>query len=155
MTDLEKISFKNKLKAHAASVINERIQSAKLIIDNAQQAANNEEKSSAGDKYETSRAMGHLEKDMHSRQLSENMKELSTLHSINTNKIYTEASAGAYLACNAVSFFIAAGLGKQVIDENKIVFLSPHSPLAKLLMHKAKGDYFLFNNSQLLITDLF
>ncbi len=105
MTDLEKISFKNKLKTHAASVINERIQAAKLIIDNAQQAANNEEKSSAVDKYETSRAMGHLEKDMHSRQLSENMKELSTLHSINTNKIYTEACAGAYLACNAVSFF--------------------------------------------------
>jgi hypothetical protein len=40
------------------------------MMESAQQSANSEEKSSAGDKYETSRAMGHLEKDMHARQLA-------------------------------------------------------------------------------------
>ena len=45
-------------------MIKQRIAAATLAIENAQSAANAEEKSSAGDKYETSRAMSHLEKDM-------------------------------------------------------------------------------------------
>jgi hypothetical protein len=155
MNDQEKIFFKNKLKQFAASIIEQRIAASKKVIENAQQAANNEEKSSAGDKYETSRAMGHLEKDMHARQLSENMKELAMLHAVNTDIIYTKTAAGVYLQCTNISFFIAAGLGKQIINSEKILFLSPQSPLAKSVMHKKQGDYFLFNNEETLITDLF
>ena len=155
MTDTEKIFFKTMLKDFAAKIINERITSLKLNIANAQEAANSEEKSSAGDKYETSRAMSHLEKDMQTKQLSENMKELSFLHAVNINTICMEAAAGAYLRCDKVSFFIAAGLGKQIINDEKIFFLSPHSPLAKSIQHKKKGENFLFNNAEIVINNLF
>ena len=155
MTDREKIFFKARLKEFAKAVINERIQSLKTVIENARQAANNEEKSSAGDKYETARAMSHLEKDMHARQLAENIKELSLLHAINIHSISTEASAGAYLQCNGISFFIAAGLGKQTVDDKKIIFLSPQSPLATSILHKKEGDKFLFNQSEVIIAVLF
>ena len=40
-----------------------RIRVAQEAIQQAQQAANMEEKSTAGDKYETGRAMAHLEKE--------------------------------------------------------------------------------------------
>jgi hypothetical protein len=145
MTSTEKIILKTRLKEIGLRLIGERITIAKMAIGDAQQAANNEEKSSAGDKYETGRAMSHLEKDMHARQLAEHLKELAMLREINTDIIYSASVAGAFIKCAHESFFIAAGLGKQIVDGQTIFFLSPYAPLAKLLLHKKAGDHFLFN----------
>jgi hypothetical protein len=151
MTQQEKIIFKNKLKQFCHNMIEQRIEAAKALIQNAQQAANSEEKSSAGDKYETSRAMSHLERDMQTRQLTENLKELSMLHAISTNTIYDTTTAGAFVQCAEISFLVAAGLGKQIIDGETILFLSPNAPLAKLLEHKKAGDKFLFNGRDIIV----
>jgi hypothetical protein len=155
MTDTEKIAFKNKLKQFGQGIIEQRINAARIAIDNAQQSANSEEKSSAGDKYETSRAMNHLEKDMHARQLVENLKELSVLHAVNVSIVYNEVTNGSFVKCTEVSFFIGAGLGKQSMDDQVILFLSPHAPVAKLMLHKKIGDGFVFNRLNTVINDLY
>jgi hypothetical protein len=155
MTEQEKIAFKTSLKAAAQALIEQRISNAQAAIEQAQQAANNEEKSSAGDKYETARAMGHLEKDMHARQLAENVKELALLHAIPAHLICTTATTGAFIQCEKVSFFIAAGLGKQTVAGGQILFLSPHAPLAQLVKNKKAGDHFLFNGTDTVISTLF
>ncbi len=146
MTDTEKLAFKTQLKRWVLDNITQRLNTARGHIDQAQEAANNEEKSSAGDKYETGRAMGHLQQEMHSRQLAEYVKELATLHSINTDLLYTEGKPGAFLQARDLAFFIAAGLGKHIIDGQTILFLSPQAPLAKLLQNKKPGDLITFNN---------
>ena len=128
---------------------------AETAMNNAQEAANNEEKSSAGDKYETARAMGHLEKDMHARQLAEHAKELGMLNTIDINRIYEIASTGALIQCTSLLFFIAAGLGKQIVEGRTVIFLSPHAPLVKMLQGKKAGDQFLFNNKQVEIIEIF
>lgn len=155
MTQQQMIQFKTSLKRTGEILIRERIATAKLAIDNAQEAANNEGKSSAGDKYETGRAMGHLEKDMYARQQAENMKELELLQKVNTEIIYTNARTGAYVRCSDHSFFIAVGLGKQQVDGQPVFFLSPYAPLAKLLLHKKAGDSFLFNKKETVILEVF
>lgn len=155
MTVSEKIALKTRLKQHCIAVIEQRIAASKAIIDNAQEAANNEEKSSAGDKYETARAMSHLEKDMHARQLAEHRKDLAALNVIDTTIIHTSVTSGALIDCNAVSFFIAAGLGKQQVDDKIIWFLSPQAPLLKQLLHKKTGDSFTFSNNTVAITDIY
>ncbi|SIO00258.1 hypothetical protein SAMN04488055_2480 [Chitinophaga niabensis] len=155
MTQQQMIQFKTSLKKAGELLIKERIATAQLAIDNAQEAANNEGKSSAGDKYETGRAMGHLEKDMYARQQAENMKELDLLQKVNTDLIYTNARTGAYVRCSDHSFFIAVGLGKQQVDDQLIFFLSPYAPLAKLLLHKKAGDSFLFNKQETVIVEIF
>lgn len=155
MTTQQMIAFKGILKQTGLDIINKRIELSKQMIANAQEAANSEEKSSAGDKYETGRAMGHLEKDMHARQQEENKLELDRLQKVNAEKIYTSAQPGAFIRCKGQSFFIAAGLGKQTINEETIFFLSPLSPLAKLLQGKKEGDTFLFNKEERSILDLF
>jgi transcription elongation GreA/GreB family factor len=149
MTNAEKIAFKNRLKQAALQLISERIAMAKSAGDSAQEAANNEDKSSAGDKYETGRAMGHLEKDMYARQQAENVKELARLQEVKTDRIYTTAQTGALVQCAEQSFFIAAGLGRQLIEEQTIFFLSPYTPLAKLLLQRKAGDRFLFNKKEI------
>jgi hypothetical protein len=140
MTDTEKIAFKNRLRRWALDHIGQRINTARAAIDQAQEAANSEEKSSAGDKYETGRAMSHLQQEMHSRQLTEYLKELATLHSVNIEQLYTAGRPGAFLRGEGLGFFIAAGLGKHNIDGETIFFLSPHAPLARLLQNKLAGD---------------
>lgn len=155
MTDTEKIAYKQALKQFARALIEQRMAAANLAMDNAQQAANNEEKSSAGDKYETARAMGHLEKEMHARQLAEHMKELGMLHAIDVDTIHGAAGIGTLIQCAQVNFFIAAGLGKQIVDGKQVIFLSPHAPLVKLLLGKKKGDQFLFNALQTVVIDVY
>lgn len=139
----------------AEAIIKDRIASTKLAIDNAQEAANSEGKSSAGDKYETGRAMGHLQKDMFAKQQAENIKELEQLRKVNTSITYTNAQTGAFIKCADHSFFIATGLGKQLLNEQITFFLSPQAPLAQILLQKKKGDHFLFNKADTLILDIF
>lgn len=150
-----KIAFKNKLKGFCQKSIEDRINAVKEAMKNAQDAANSEEKSSAGDKYETGRAMGHLQKDMHAGQLGGYLKEQAGLHAVNTSIVYDHIAAGAFVQTDTLTFFIAAGLGKQIIDGQPVFFISPHAPLAAQLQHKKNGDSFSFNKQDLLITDIF
>jgi hypothetical protein len=151
----EKIAFKNRLKQAAQQLIEERISTARTLINNAQEAANSEEKSSVGDKYETSRAMNQLEKEMHSKQLAQQVRELALLHEVKTEVVYQSATMGACLECAALTFFIAAGLGKQTIEGKLIIFLSPQAPLAKLLQNKKAGESFVFNGKETLIESVY
>ncbi|WP_166437046.1 hypothetical protein [Niastella caeni] len=155
MTEPEKITFKNKLKLAGQQIIEQRIAAAKTLINNAQEAANNEEKSSAGDKYETARAMNQLEKEMYSKQLAQHLHELALLHEVKTDIIYQMATSGACIECWAMIFFIAAGLGKQTIEGKLIIYLSPQAPLAKLLHNKKAGDHFVFNGKETAIETIY
>lgn len=155
MTRAEKISFKQALKQAGLAIIEQRITAARSLMDDAQQAANGEEKSSAGDKYETSRAMGHLQKDMHARQLAEQAKELAALHVVNVDQLYDTVTTGAVIECEKATFFVAAGLGKVTIGDKAVFFLSPQAPLAQQIQHKKAGDHFVFNTLRTIIADLY
>ena len=54
---LHPLSLKDQILNKCREYVNVRIATAKQAMDNAQQSANEEGKSSAGDKYETGRAM--------------------------------------------------------------------------------------------------
>lgn len=155
MNETTKLAFKQRLKQFAADLIAQRIASAQAAVDNAQQAANSEEKSSAGDKYETSRAMGHLEKDMHSRQLAGAMAEMNALQGIPVQTLCNKVAPGAVVITGQATFFLSAGLGKQPVDGQDIFFLSPKAPLAVLLLHKTAGAQFQFNGRSVTILDLY
>lgn len=144
MNTLQTIDFKNSLKQKCIAIIKERITACNKAMKDAQDAANKEEKSSAGDKYETGRAMSHLEKDMHARQLMANQKNLADVYAVNCNTINATAIAGSVIECETCSFFIASGLGKIMIDDKMYFLLSPHAPIAQLLLNKKCGDTITF-----------
>jgi hypothetical protein len=155
VTEPEKIAFKNKLKLAAQQVIEQRIAVAKTLINNAQEAANSEEKRSAGDKYETARAMSQLEKEMHSRQLAQQIQEMALLNAVKTDVIYTTVITGACIECAEMILFIAAGLGKQTVEGKPVIFLSPQAPLAKQLQHKKAGEHFVFSGREITIAAIY
>ncbi|MEP7253939.1 MAG: hypothetical protein ABI683_16210 [Ginsengibacter sp.] len=155
MTTTQKTDYKKRLKSQCVDIIQQRIENLKNSMKNAQAAANQEEKSSAGDKYETARAMSHMEKDMHAKQLASNMSELQNLTSVNCDKLYQCAEKGSVVDCETILFFIAAGLGK-IVFENTIVYLvSPSAPIFKTLKNKTMGEHFSFSNKDYLINDVY
>lgn len=155
MDHQEKIAFKTSLKNWALHLLGMRMITSEEAMRQAQESANNEEKSSAGDKYETGRAMGHLQKDMHARQLSELVREVAALHAVNTETLYTEGKSGAFLQTDHIAFFISIGLGKQLVEGQAVVFLSPQAPLAKTLQNKRTGDSIVFNHETMIVRDIF
>ena len=70
--------------------------------------------------------------------------------------IVTKSIKKQYLvACTGISFFIAAGLGKIIIEEETVFLLSHHAPVAKMLYNKKTGDKILFNGKEVKIEDLY
>jgi transcription elongation GreA/GreB family factor len=135
--------------------LNDRIKTAEEAMLEAQEAAKGEEKSSAGDKYETSRAMAHLNSEMNARQLQEAKRELAELILLNTAAMYNQVTGGAVVVCKEQTYFIALGLGPSVINGQKITFLSPQAPIAVLLYHKKPGDSVVFNSKPVEIVEVF
>lgn len=166
MDSTQKLALKASLKQFGLQLISQRIEAARRQVDQAQESANNEEKSSAGDKYETGRAMGHLQKDMFARQQAEHARDHAALRQIRTDTLCASAIPGAFIRIGASpvtgthphpvsGIFIAAGLGRQSIDGQTFLFLSPAAPLALSLKNKKPGDSITFNGQSLLIEDIF
>ena len=129
--------------------------SLRKAMNDAQDLANEETKSSAGDKFETSRAMGHLEKDMYARQLAETGKEMASLMSIDCSLINTSVAPGCFVRCESINYFILAGIGKIDFNGELIYIISPNAPVAKSLMGKKKGDIVSINNGIHQIIEIF
>jgi hypothetical protein len=155
MTSREKIAFKSKLKNFGLGMLRQRIGTAQEDMNRAQEAANSEEKSSAGDKYETGRAMGQLQKEMHGRQLAEYAKEVKALQSVFTDSLCDRGGPGAFVRTAEIAFFVSAGLGRQEVEGQVILFVSPMAPLARLLQNKKEGDVILFNGLSMVIEDVY
>lgn len=155
MTLSEKINYKIALQKKCIAILKDRIHSIRSAMQEAQAAANNEEKSSAGDKYETSRAMNHLEKDMQASRLSATLKELESLMLVDCNTICDKIQKGSFVQCDKASYFIAAGLGKTLFEDKMVFLVSPNAPIALKLCGKYAGDTCEFNNGQLMIKEVY
>ena len=151
----DKLAHKIDVYNICVKLLIDRIDVCKLTIAAAQQASNEEEKSSAGDKFETSRAMNHLEKEMYSKQLQLNLNELAALESIKADIIYDAVRPGAYMVCKDFDVFIAAGLGKFMHNDRPVYLLSPEAPLAATLRNKRAGDGFIFNKQEEKILEVY
>jgi hypothetical protein len=130
---------------HCKILILQRIAESQKAMLSAQDAANNEEKSSAGDKYETGRAMGHLERDRNAQQAAKAQEELLSLQKIDIKLKHTSVNTGALVSTTQGILFVAIGIGTININDNKVIVLSPLSPLSILIKGKKTGDSYMLN----------
>ena len=115
----------------------------KLISET--RASSNDTKSSMGDKYETGREMLQQEINNLQVQLNEILKQKDFLKTV-LPKPNDKAEKGAIVKTEKGLFFISVSLGEIKIDSEKIICISPESPLAKAMNGKQKGDTFSLNN---------
>lgn len=155
LSSSEKLLFKQELKSACLEILAQRIATAEHAMQQAQDSANSDEKSSAGDKHETGRAMGQIDSEMNARQLSEAQKELIIVQAISTENICEKVISGCVVVCKDFLFYISMGLGSHVMNGKKVMLLSPKAPIAGFLMNKKAGDKFSFNGKQVEIQEVF
>jgi LPS O-antigen subunit length determinant protein (WzzB/FepE family) len=142
---LTMIELKQKLYAECLKYVQTRIDTAQQSIQATQQAANEETKSSAGDKYETGRAMMQQETDRNMAQLNEANKLKVALNQISSNHISTAAEAGSVVITDNGNFYLAISAGALTIDGKAYFAVSPASPIGFKMKGLKKGDEFRVN----------
>ena len=135
-------------------LIKDKTQLLKFELDSINKEKNNLKKSSAGDKFETSRALMQTEYDKIHNQLLILKNQLRAIKSISLSDNKKKVGVGSFIKTNKSFYFISIGLGKQIIDNNDIYVISLSSPIGKLLNNKKKGDKILFNNKVELIENI-
>ena len=139
---------KTALITHIKSMLEERMMVAWNAMEAAQASANDQGKSSMGDKYETSRSMGQLDRNMHARQYEQVRQERLILEKIHENEIAVRAAVGSLLETTAGWFFIAVSLGAVKIEEETVIAVSSSSPVGASLLGKSPGDKLEFTKRQ-------
>ena len=140
--------IKRKLFSMCEEYVTNKINIAQEAIDNAQKSANEETKSSAGDKYETGRSMLQLDIEKYSAQLHEGMKLNKTLNQINYKKTYQNVQSGSLVCTTNGNFFIAIGAGKMSIEGIDYMAISFSSPIGQELYNKSINDEISFRNKK-------
>jgi transcription elongation GreA/GreB family factor len=124
--------------------IENRMNTSWQAMEAAKNSANEEGKSSAGDKYETARAMGQLDREMNGRMYEQARQERLSLDKINTEIVFSKIAFGALTETTMGSFFISIGAGIIEIDGKKHMAISPQSPIGQVIAGKSAGESFDF-----------
>lgn len=103
-----------------------------------------ETKSSVGDKYETGRAMIHLEKDKQMQQLAVLLAHRKQLHAIDPSTQYTTVEQGALVQTSQGVFYLSIPAGKLIIEGSIYFAITLAAPIGQLLFQKKVGDSFDF-----------
>lgn len=119
------------------------------------EAANNETKSSAGDKYETTRAMMHFELEKLSGQLNEAEKLQEALFQAMQAPFASAINIGNMVTTSTAVYFLGIGLGKIVVENETVFAISTASPIGQLLLGKSLGDEIVFNGTVQKIISIF
>ncbi|WP_025763645.1 transcription elongation factor [Dyadobacter tibetensis] len=127
-----------------AQILDERMHHAKLAMDAAQESANEQGKSSVGDKYETARSMGQLDRDMFARQFESARQEREILNRINPHEKHHQVTLGSLVNTSSGWFFLSVSLGKTLFEKETILVVSSVSPIGGLLLGKQVGNSFMF-----------
>lgn len=137
---------RDSLLAECRRIVDERIAKAQAELKSFSEQSGEETKSSAGDKYETARAMLHLEKEKTAAQLSESIKLKKVLDQIGHGLV--SSGLGKLLITNEGKFFISVSLGMVSSNGEKYFVLSPVAPLGKIFAQAEQRQVVEFNGKK-------
>ena len=133
-------------------LIQSKIAQTFQMIYDLSEGAQNDAKSSAGDKHETSLAMMHLEQEKLNRKLEEYYQQIQILNRMKHLLPSLNIKEGSLIETTSYYFVIGVAL-PQIKFKNKITFgLSLQAPLAQILKEKKRGDtFFLKQNTEYIL----
>ena len=138
---------KQALYDHCCHLLTERIVESQASMDDVQQDSNSETKSSAGDKYETGRAMAQLEKERHARRKASLEDMLNHLRRIGCVQAKESIDEGALVTTNRGMYFVSVGLGLVTFGDAQYSCLSVESPFGQELLGLKRVTILIFVDS--------
>jgi len=147
VTDLKLSLYKSCL-----AFIDARIENARQALKDAQEASNNESKSTAGDKHDTTRAMMQIEAEQASKQIKEAEKLRDELKRIIPTKTYDTVVAGSLVITTSGNYFVTIAAGKITVENQTYFAVSVSSPIMQALKGLKAGDTAVLNGNKIQIT---
>jgi transcription elongation GreA/GreB family factor len=143
---MEMNEFKEKIHNHCFDFLYSRLKRLTEEEESLKQDMANDTKSSAGDKYETSRERASQQLDQVLHKMNESKVLLKALYVAHEVTIKDKAAFGCLVQTNRGFFYIAIPLGKVVIDGQNIFCISQNSPIGQYIADCSTGDKFAVNN---------
>lgn len=154
MQNKEISQLKNTVYNRFEKVINDKVRSLEMMLDDLIESTRNETKSSAGDKYETGRAMLQIEQDNARQQLQKAIEQKAEYEKTDLATGNEMVKKGSLVKTNAGYFFITVALGKLKIEDSLVIAISPYSPLGSKLIGLKKCDSTTINEITYLIEEI-
>ena len=149
------IDKKQELIAASQQYVQERVDRIRQAIADLEDALKLETKCSMGDKYETGRAMLHLEFEKLSGQLEQYGQLKKTVDLLRDVQPSLEIAFGSVVETTGANYILVIPAGKLVVQDKEYFAVGVGSPIAKALIGKRKGDSFTFNGIEEKITEVF
>jgi hypothetical protein len=137
--------IKNRLYNLCVAYADERIANATQAIAAARDSSTEDTKSSAGDKYETGRAMMQQDIDRQTLQLNEAQKLRTFLERMKPENQSDTVQNGSLAYTNHGVFYLAISMGQVDLDGKTYYVISGGSPIGAQLLNQHAGARFTFN----------
>jgi transcription elongation GreA/GreB family factor len=143
------------IHALCLEIIELKLNDLKTEILELNQSVQNETKSSAGDKHETSRAMIQQEIDFANQRLKELQFAKIDLDKINPLLANKSVNTGSLIETNIGLIYFTIALGKIKLKNLEVNVLSIQSPIGKLLKGKKLGEKINLNGKEIIIYSIY
>ena len=147
-------SFKQRVYSHCLELLDEKIQHLQKNLRELKEGTENDTKSSAGDKHETSQAMMQLEFEKISRILDELQRQKNELEKIDINLVSGKIKPGSLINTNNGCLFVSAAIGKIMVDNVPVMVISMLSPVAVKLIGQQEGGIVQINGMEYRVQSL-
>jgi transcription elongation GreA/GreB family factor len=147
-------TIKHLLQEICLAKLDESIASLQQAIDEARAAQKEDTKSSAGDKFETTREMMTQEIEKNSAQIAKLIADRNKLLAIAPNQTNAAVQQGSVVFTNQGNFYLAVSLGVVMSDGIKFQTISTSSPIGTIMLNKKKGERFQFHEKEYVIEEI-
>ncbi len=147
-------TLKNQLFQLCFTFIQNRIENIEYSMLQARQASNDDTKSSAGDKYETTREMMQQEMDRNSKLLYEAGQQKIALQQIENVDAAKEVKNGSLILTSNGNFYISISAGELNVDGEKFIAVSQAAPIGRAFLSAKVGDELSFNGNKYLVKEI-
>ncbi len=117
--------------------------------------AQNDAKSSAGDKHETGLAMMHLEQEKLSAKLRDLLQFETIVLKLPEEKQTDKVTLGSIVKTSKGIFYVSIAIPALKFQNQTVVCISPSAPLMKLLLNKTSGEEITFNSITYKILEIY
>ena len=138
-------NLKDTIVSHYQILLQDKIDVYQDLIASLTEDAQNDAKSSAGDKHETTLSKLHIEQEKIAQKLNEALTQKQVVTKIDLDQQTDRVVLGSLVKTNNLIVLIATALPKITIDNQSFFSISPQSPLGEQLLGQEIGHTFQMN----------
>ena len=142
-----------KMQAHkeCLDLVKDKIERSAKHLNELKGASANDTKSSAGDKFQTSREMLQQEINKAQAHLSQLQSQLQVLNSLRPQETSEIIKLGSYVVTSVGDFYISTSLGKVKSGTQFFYAISAESPMAMALINNQAETEVRINDRRIFI----